>query len=102
MVRTTSHAPNHQVYWLDDVGPAPEFSGDLPASTDVLIVGSGYTGLNAAIETARGGRSMLVLDADDPGTDVTQLVGYELDVAIIRLRRRGLRGVLANLGLGVR
>ena len=32
-----------------------------------MIVGSGYTGINAAIETARGGRQTLVLDAEEPG-----------------------------------
>ena len=31
------------------------------------MVGSGYTGLCAAIETARGGRSTVVLDAEDAG-----------------------------------
>uniref|UniRef100_UPI003B52FE2D NAD(P)/FAD-dependent oxidoreductase n=1 Tax=Roseovarius indicus TaxID=540747 RepID=UPI003B52FE2D len=82
MVRTTSHAPKHQVYWLDDVGPGPEFSGDLPASTDVLIVGSGYTGLNAAIETARGGRSTLVLDADDPGYGCSTRNGGQISTSI--------------------
>ncbi|MDE0208734.1 MAG: FAD-dependent oxidoreductase, partial [Boseongicola sp.] len=41
--------------------------GDLPPSIDVAVVGSGYTGLNSAVVTARGGRSTLVLDAYDAG-----------------------------------
>jgi glycine/D-amino acid oxidase-like deaminating enzyme len=35
----------------------------LPKQVDVLVVGAGYTGLAAARETARAGRSTLVLDA---------------------------------------
>jgi glycine/D-amino acid oxidase-like deaminating enzyme len=33
----------------------------------VIIVGSGYTGLRAGIELLRAGRSVLVLDKEDPG-----------------------------------
>ena len=54
-------------YWLDQLGTEPELPDDLPRKVDVLIVGAGYTGLNAAIETVRGGRSTLVLDAESPG-----------------------------------
>ena len=35
----------------------------MPRSVDVAIVGAGYTGLSAAHETAKAGRSTLVLDA---------------------------------------
>ncbi len=56
-----------QPYWWDDAPrPEPE-SQDIPKSIDVIIVGSGYTGLNAAIQTARGGRSTLVLDKETIG-----------------------------------
>ena len=41
-------------YWWEDVPrPAPT-AGALPKSVDVLVIGSGYTGLSAARETARG------------------------------------------------
>jgi len=36
---------------------------ELPTTTDVAIVGAGYTGLNAALQLARGGRDVTVLDA---------------------------------------
>ena len=39
----------------------------LPAAVDVLVVGSGFAGLHCALETARAGRSTLVLDAFEPG-----------------------------------
>ena len=40
---------------------------DLPRRADVVIVGSGYTGLSAALVAARGGRSVVVLDAGPIG-----------------------------------
>lgn len=38
-----------------------------PAKADVAIVGSGITGLVAAMELARGGRSVAVFEAGEPG-----------------------------------
>ncbi len=63
-------------FWLDDArgdaaqstAPSPAGpSGQLPARADVVIVGSGYTGLHAAIQTARAGRDTVVLEAGEPG-----------------------------------
>ncbi len=54
-------------YWWD---AAPVRRGDLPdlpARADVVIVGSGYTGLSAALTLARAGREVVVLDRDAPG-----------------------------------
>lgn len=47
-----------------DQTPAP--SSPLPASVGVLVIGAGLAGLCAAIEAARGGASVLVLDAAPP------------------------------------
>lgn len=56
----------NQPYWWDRAEPVP-LSQPFPRAVDVAIVGSGYTGLSAALTLARAGRSVLVLDKDDPG-----------------------------------
>lgn len=54
-------------YWWE-AAPRPEVpQAPLPAKVDVAIIGSGYTGLCAAIQTARGGRDTLVFDSEAPG-----------------------------------
>ena len=56
-----------QPYWWDST-PRPVSSEQaLPAKVDVLIIGSGYTGLNCAVQTARGGRDTLVIDSQSIG-----------------------------------
>ena len=56
-----------QPYWWDAT-PRPEPDDQsLPQNTEVLIIGSGYTGLNCAIETVRGGLQTLVIDAESAG-----------------------------------
>ena len=54
-------------YWWDDVARPEPGSTVPPAEADVVIIGSGYTGLSAALQTLRGGRSTVVLDADTAG-----------------------------------
>ena len=69
-------------YWWDRT-PRPELAfGDLPPSADVAVVGSGYTGLNSAIVTARGGRSTLVLDSDDAGFGCSTRNGGQISTSI--------------------
>ncbi|MEZ5925250.1 MAG: FAD-binding oxidoreductase [Hyphomicrobiaceae bacterium] len=96
-------------YWWEDVPrPAPT-TGALPKSVDVAVIGSGYTGLSAARETAEAGRSTLVIDAEDLGFGCSSRNGgqistslkptfddlrgrYNEDIAF-RIRREGIEGL---------
>jgi glycine/D-amino acid oxidase-like deaminating enzyme len=51
-------------YWWDDADLPAVPEGALPRRADVVVVGSGYTGLGAALELARRGRHAVVLDRD--------------------------------------
>jgi glycine/D-amino acid oxidase-like deaminating enzyme len=54
-------------YWWD-AAPLAGHAGGAPApSYDAVIVGSGYTGLRAALTLARAGRSVSVFDKERPG-----------------------------------
>ena len=54
--------------WLFSSPPAPALSylqGDRKA--DVAIIGGGFTGATAALELARGGARVIIVDATEPG-----------------------------------
>lgn len=60
----------------------PALPTDLLNTVDVAIIGSGYTGLHAAIETARGGRQTIVLDAQDPGWGCSTRNGGQISTSV--------------------
>ena len=69
-------------YWWDDV-PRPRLPDvSLPATVDVAVVGAGYTGLHAALQTVRGGRSTLVFDAEDAGWGCSSRNGGQISTSI--------------------
>ncbi len=69
-------------YWWDAV-PRPLIAPrPLPATCDVAIVGSGYTGLAAAIELVRAGRDVVLLDAADAGWGCSTRNGGQVSSSI--------------------
>jgi len=86
-------------YWLDWAGPVldeltagPE---SLPTRAEVAIIGAGYTGLSAALELARAGRHVVVLDAVGAGAGCSSKNGGLLGPSYHKL---GLEGLAASHG----
>ena len=74
-------------YWLAGAqhpprNPAASAAAMPKKQIDVLVVGSGYTGLNTAIQTARAGRSTLVIDAADIGHGCSTRNGGQISTSI--------------------
>jgi glycine/D-amino acid oxidase-like deaminating enzyme len=69
-------------YWWDDAPRPSKSDAGLPRDVDVLVVGAGYTGLMAARETTRGGRSTLVIDAESAGWGCSSRNGGQVSTSI--------------------
>jgi glycine/D-amino acid oxidase-like deaminating enzyme len=54
----------------------------MPAKADVVVIGAGYTGLCAALHAARGGRSTVVLDAEDAGWGCSTRNGGQISTSL--------------------
>ncbi|MFQ5984970.1 MAG: NAD(P)/FAD-dependent oxidoreductase [Alphaproteobacteria bacterium] len=79
-------------YWWE-AAPRPSLPGvALPKSVDVAVVGSGFTGLAAALTLARAGRNVIVFEASDPGFGASSrnggMVGAHLKGSVFDLIER--------------
>jgi len=74
---TAPLSPHYQArpFWWDGVEPRQPPPAPLPDTADVAIVGGGYTGLAAALELARAGRQVVVVDRDDIGAGASSRNG---------------------------
>ena len=69
-------------FWWEAARPGTDYSTEPPATTEILIVGSGYSGLSAALELARGGREVTVCDALAFGEGASTLSGGGVSAGI--------------------
>lgn len=69
-------------YWWDVAPREAPSPTDLPSSVDVLVIGSGYTGLHAALRTARAGRSTLVVEAEALGFGASSRNGGQISTSV--------------------
>ena len=69
-------------YWLEDVLDFTVPNAVLPVSADVVVIGSGYTGLHAAIQTAAAGRATVIIDSGEVGQGCSSRNGGQIDTSI--------------------
>ncbi|HVT53797.1 MAG TPA: FAD-binding oxidoreductase, partial [Dongiaceae bacterium] len=81
-------------YWWAAAKPERLSAGTLASRYDVAVIGSGFTGMRAALELARAGRSVVVLDKDPAGSGAARRnAGY-----LGRVLKKSLPTLMAKHG----
>ncbi|WP_244851052.1 FAD-binding oxidoreductase [Caballeronia sp. SL2Y3] len=84
-------------YWWKAAPLAADEGADntLPSRADVVVIGSGFTGLNAALTIARGGRSVVVVEARALGHGAsTRNAGF-----VSRAFKHSFQSIVSKYGL---
>ena len=69
-------------YWQENLSQFTDCNTTPIKSVDVLIIGSGYTGLHAALITARADRTTQVIEANNPGSGCSTRNGGQISPSI--------------------
>jgi len=69
-------------YWQEGLSPFTDCNTTPLKSVDVLVIGSGYTGLHAALITARADRTTQVIEANIPGCGCSTRNGGQISPSI--------------------
>ena len=69
-------------YWWDTASLQPVHNDTLPEKAEVVVIGAGYTGLHAALQIARGGREVLVLDGEQAGWGCSTRNGGQISTSL--------------------
>lgn len=84
----------HAPFWVEDHPRPANLGGELPAETDVLVVGSGLTGLTAAWRLVGGGKTVAVLDSGEVAGGASSVNGGMVSPDV----KAGMRAVLSTHG----
>lgn len=87
--------PLSSVFWAEGRPSVP--ATPVPARADVAVIGGGYTGLSCALELARGGASVAVLEAGEFGRGASSRNGGMVGPSFHKL---GMTGLRARYGAG--
>ncbi len=69
-------------YWEEDLSSFTDCNTTPLKSVDVLVIGSGYTGLHAALITARADRTTQVIETNSPGWGCSTRNGGQISPSI--------------------
>lgn len=81
-------------FWVDDHSRPEGLTSDLPDETDYLIIGSGLTGLTAALRLSSSGESVTVIEAREVASGASSINGGMVSPDV----KAGIRAVFQSYG----